>query len=248
MPYEVNTPAYSGPLELLLHLIEREELEITGLSLAQITGQFLEYVTAMQERSADELADFLVMAARLIWIKSRALLPRPPQPLPDDPEEDPAEQLARQLREYKRFRAVASWFGDLEAMGSRSYVRVAPPPDGSRRLAPGEIQWEDVLEALTQVLVGGDDSEPDVSMAAPVTVTVADQVTMILRATRRGSTLTFRHLLAEATSRLEIIITLLALLELIRRGSIHVKQAALFGEIAITGDGHEQLEPDSTLA
>jgi segregation and condensation protein A len=245
MPYEVKTPVFSGPLELLLHLIEREELEITGLSMTQITGQFLDYVAAMPERSADELADFLVMAARLIWIKSRALLPRPPQALPDEDEEDLAEQLARQLREYKRFRDVASWLGNLEAVGSRSYIRVAPPPDGSKRLAPGEIKWEDVLEALTQALVAVDDSEPAVSMVLPVQVNVADQVTRILKATRRGATVTFRHLLTGATSRLEIIVTLLALLELIRRGSIHVMQTTLFGEIAISGDGQGKPDPVS---
>jgi segregation and condensation protein A len=224
-----------------LHLIEREELEITRLSVAQITDQFLEYVAGMQERSADELADFLVMAARLIWIKSLALLPSPPRSPTEEDEEDPAEQLARQLREYKRFRDVAAWLGTLEASGARAYARVAPLPTGPRRLAPGEVKWGAVLQALAEVLTAADEPQAVDAMVSPVVVTVAEQVSKILRATRRNSTVSFRHLLSKAATRVEIVVTLLALLELIKRGSIQVRQVALFGEISISSNGPGEL-------
>jgi segregation and condensation protein A len=92
--YTISLPVFEGPLDLLLHLIEREELDITAISLVQITDQYLQYIEQMERVNADYLADFLVIAAQLIWIKSRALLPKPPAP-PEEEEEDPGEQLGR---------------------------------------------------------------------------------------------------------------------------------------------------------
>src|SRR5512137_2055525 len=103
-PYQVRLPAFEGPLDLLLQLIEREKLDISSISLAQVADQFLAYVREMDQIAADTLADFLVVASRLVWIKSHLLLPQPLQPGDDEQEEDPAEALARQLREYKRFK------------------------------------------------------------------------------------------------------------------------------------------------
>ena len=104
--YRVALPVFEGPLDLLLHLIERDELDITAVSLGQVTGQYLEYLGQLQETvddtQGDALADFLVVAAKLLWIKSRALLPKPPALVAD--EEDPAENPAHRLREYRRFK------------------------------------------------------------------------------------------------------------------------------------------------
>ena len=100
--YAVSLPVFSGPMDLLLHLIEREELDITRVALAQVTDQYLAYVRQLEQRQIADLAEFLIIAARLLLIKSEALLPRPPARQPE--ELDPAEELARQLREYKRFK------------------------------------------------------------------------------------------------------------------------------------------------
>ena len=107
--YTVTIPVFEGPLDLLLQLIERAELDITAVSIAQVTDQFLAHIRTM-EVPADEISSFLVMAARLIQIKSEVLLPRPPIRQPG--EENPAEELARQLRIYKRFKEVAAWLED----------------------------------------------------------------------------------------------------------------------------------------
>src|SRR5512137_283080 len=104
--YQVRLPVFEGPLDLLLQLIERERLDISVVSIAAVTEQFLIYVRQIEDIQPDTLADFLVMAARLVWIKSRILLPQPARP-DDDEEEDPAEALARQLKEYKRFKEAA---------------------------------------------------------------------------------------------------------------------------------------------
>ena len=133
--YQVRLPVFEGPLDLLLHLIEREKLDISTVSLAQVTGQFLDYVNDCEDIQPHILADFLVMAARLVFIKSRALLPRPPA-ANDEEEEDPGEVLARQLREYKRFRQAASALRVIEESGFRSYIRVAGPPELERGWRP----------------------------------------------------------------------------------------------------------------
>ncbi|HAE58870.1 MAG TPA: hypothetical protein DCG54_05015, partial [Anaerolineae bacterium] len=105
--YTVQIPVYEGPLDLLLQLIERAELDITSVALAMVTDQYLKYIRAMQEARAEEISAFLVIAAKLIQIKSEALLPRPP--VREVGEEDPAENLARQLRIYKQFKKIANW-------------------------------------------------------------------------------------------------------------------------------------------
>ena len=106
--YQVALPVFEGPLDLLLHLIERQELDITAISLAQVTNQYLEYLAGASERDPDNLADFLVVAAKLLLIKSRVLLPQPPAP-PAAEEEDLGDDLVRQLVEYKRFKEAARW-------------------------------------------------------------------------------------------------------------------------------------------
>ncbi|MEJ2735962.1 MAG: segregation/condensation protein A, partial [Anaerolineae bacterium] len=114
--YQVALPVFEGPLELLLHLIEREELDITQVSLAQVTNQYLDYLAQLSERDPDNLADFLVVAAKLLLIKSRILLPQAPSPTVSD-EEDLGEDLVRQHKEYRRFKEAARWLKELDEEG-----------------------------------------------------------------------------------------------------------------------------------
>jgi segregation and condensation protein A len=233
MPYEVQLPLFEGPLDLLLRLIEREELEITAVSVAQIADQFLSYLSILHERPAAELADFLVMAARLLVIKSRALLPRPPQPVDPMGEEDPAEVLARQLREYKRYRQAAMWLSERETAGARAYVRAASPPDIVSRLAPGEVTFQDLLVALRQALAESEPPSP-APITTPATVTIAQRIARIVKATADGRHVGFRKLLGRVCTRIDIIVTLLALLELIKQHRVTVMQTRLFGDIVIS--------------
>ena len=232
MPYEVQLEVFQGPLDLLLHLIEREEMEITAVSIAQIADQYLLHLSLMQERVAADLADFLVVAARLLWIKSRALLPRPPQPISDIEEEDPAEALARQLREYRRFKEAAGLLQAREAAGLRAYVRAAPPPLIASRMIPGQVTIEDLLDALTQALLPPPGTPSAASVVSAVKVTVAQQIARIIEVTSKGS-VRFRQLFARAASRVEIVVTLLALLELVKQRQVTMNQEQMFGEIEI---------------
>jgi segregation and condensation protein A len=230
--YTVHIPVFDGPLDLLLQLIERERLDISGVSLAKVTDQFLAHMTALEGSiTAEELASFLVIAARLILIKSRLLLPRLSRP-DEEEEEDPAETLARQLREYKRFKEAALTLRSFEERGQHSYSRIAELPELERRLGAGEVSLTDLFAAAQAALVQIPVPQPDMQgVVVPFTLTIHDQILLIRRATSGGKSVTFRELVVGATHRLEIIVTLLAILELIKRRQVTVLQTGLFGEI-----------------
>ncbi|MCR4406604.1 MAG: segregation/condensation protein A [Anaerolineae bacterium] len=246
-PYQVRLPVFEGPLDLLLHLIEREELDITAVSLAQVTDQYLAYLALMEEPPAEVLADFLVMAARLLLIKSRALLPRPSEVLSSE-EEDVGDDLARQLIEYKKFKQAAESLRQREEAGLRSYLRLAPPPRPERPLDLEDVTLDDLVAAVRQALAVTPPAPPVSEVVAPFQITIGDRIAAIRDILRTHAQVSFHHLLSEATSRLEIIVTFLAVLELIKSGYVDVQQDRLFGEIIILGkpgleinhNGHEE--------
>jgi segregation and condensation protein A len=232
--YTVHIPAFEGPFDLLLQLIEREKLDISAISLASIAGQFVAHIAELEDAiTAEELADFLAVAARLILIKSRLLLPRQTQP-DEDEEEDPAVALARQLREYKRFKQAALALRGIEDSGLHAYSRVAPPPELERRLATGEATVQDLVAAAQVALAQLPEGPAELAgVVAPFALTIHDQILLIKRMTEGGRAVTFREMVGGATHRLEIVVTLLAVLELIKRRQVTARQASLFGEIEI---------------
>ena len=121
--YEVSLPIYSGPLDLLLQLIEQEELDISRVSLAQVTNQFLTHLRQIEEQRIHEIVDFLVIAARLILIKSEGMLPRPPER--EAFESDPGDELARLLKAYKKYKELAELLLARQKAGLRTYLRLA---------------------------------------------------------------------------------------------------------------------------
>jgi segregation and condensation protein A len=237
-PYKVKLPVFEGPLDLLLHLIEQEELDITKVSLAQVTDQYLEYIGLLAELSAEILADFLVIAAKLLLIKSEFLLPRPPGASDEEEEEDLGDELARQLIEYKKFKEAALELREREETGHRAYVRLAPLPKMEKPLAMEDVSLSDLVAAV-RVALNVRPPAPSVShVVAPFTVTVREKMTLIKERLEKQRSvgragISFNRLLDQATSRLEIIITLQAVLELIKMNGITVQQERLFGEIFI---------------
>ncbi len=234
--YTVALPVFEGPLDLLLYLIEREELEIAAVSVAQVTGQYLTYLSELQAHAQsihpDALADFLVMAARLIWIKSRSLLPRPPAAAEE--EEDPAATLALQIQEYKRFKVAAQHLRDCEADHRMMYVRVAGPPHPTTpRPLAGQGDVADLWKIVQRALSAMPPSQPADLVVAPLPFTVHDKIDLITRYTSQSGAVRFGDLLALAYSRVEVVITLLAVLELMKRRQIVVEQNSLFGDILI---------------
>ncbi len=233
-PYQVKLPIFQGPLDLLLHLIKREELDITKISLAQVTDQYLEYISLLEELNAEILADFLVIAAKLLLIKSEMLLPRPPGAPGEEEEEDVGDELARQLIEYKKFKEAALELREREEMGFRAYVRLAPLPKLERSLLDLEdVSLADLVEAVQLALNVRPPASSVSEVVTPFTVTVAEKMAFIEERLAKQRRVSFNHLLAQAASRLEIIVTLQAVLELIKLKGIVVQQERLFGEIAI---------------
>ncbi|MCA9873008.1 MAG: segregation/condensation protein A [Anaerolineales bacterium] len=240
--YKIDLPAFAGPLDLLLHLIEREELDITAVSLVQITGQYLAQVEQLKEDRLDELIDFLVIGARLALIKSRALLPQTPG-LPGDgeEEEDPAEALVRQLRQYKRFKEAASWLHEREEQNLRTYLRVAPPPKLEERLDMTGISVESLITAVLDVLSHAENLEESVAIAQPRQLTIEGQIKRLRARLKHGESFMFQDLLSSERSRVEISVTLLAVLELIKRHEATAVQTAMFGPIEIRA--YEEMAP-----
>jgi segregation and condensation protein A len=231
--YQVRLPVFEGPLDLLLHLIEREKLDISTVSLAQIADQFLEYVRSIETVQPGTLADFLVMAARLVYIKSRLLLPQPANTESGEEEEDPGEALARQLREYKRFRDAAQALRVIEERGLHSYLRVAGPPELERRLEGGDATLADLLAAAHAAFTVQPPKPPVGTVVSPFTITIHDQIRLIAQATAGNRPVIFSSLLRYMHNRVETIVTLQAVLELLKRHQVQAEQSRLFGEIVI---------------
>jgi len=233
-PYTIDLPSFAGPLDLLLHLIERQELDITAISLVKVTEQYLEQIEQMKQNRMEELIDFLVVAARLVQIKSRALLPQSPVIIEgEEEEEDPAEALLRQLREYKRFKQAATWLQKREEQGLRTYLRVAPPPKLDGRLDMSGITIDSLLTAVREALSRVDDREDSVAIVQPRRITIEGQITQLRQRAKTGLAFGFTDLLSAKTSRVEISITLLAVLELIKRRELLASQTELFGPIEL---------------
>jgi len=230
--YQVELPVFEGPLDLLLHLIEREELDITQVSLAQITNQYLEYLAQLSERDPDSLADFLVIAAKLLLIKSRVLLPQPSAPTATD-EEDVGEDLVRQLIEYKKFKDAARWLQELDDQGLRSYIRLAGTPPLEPTVDLGDVTLDDLLATVREILAIKPPTPSVNNSVPPVIITIANQMDLIEKATTGKRTVSFRRILEQAATRLEIIVTLLALLEMVKQLRVTIQQDLAFGDILI---------------
>jgi segregation and condensation protein A len=232
--HSFRLPDFEGPLDLLLHLIEHRELDITRVSLAAVADQFLEIISAPGAVELSALADYLIIAAKLILIKSRLLLPQPEATAPDE-EEDPGEALARQLREYKMFKQVAAQLRERERKGLRTFPRMAPPPKLQPRPVPLEgVSSDDLIRALQRALKIRP-ALPQGTLQVPLAVSIDQKIQSILVQTAQRIPVLFSRLLDEATTRVEVIVTFLAVLEMIKRQQIIARQSAIFGEIVLEG-------------
>ncbi len=228
--YTVNTPVYEGPLDLLLQLIEHAELDITAVSLALVTDQYLAYIHQMQV-PADEISAFLVVAAKLIQIKSEALLPRPP--VREAGEEDLGESLARQLRIYKRFKELSNWLDDRETRHLRTYLRVAPPPRVEGRLDLSDTTLADLMAAAEDIFAEEAEKLALGTVISAPHITIREKIALIAERLGKSRNATFNGLLGNKPTRLEVVVTFLALLELVKRYRVSARQERLFSDIQI---------------
>jgi segregation and condensation protein A len=233
--YQVQTDLYQGPLDLLLELIERAELDITRLALAQVTDPYLAYLRQLQEQDAAEVSAFLVIAARLVQIKSAALLPRPTVDPSLNEEEDPGEALARQLIQYKRFKELAGYLNQREESNLRSYLRLADAPKIpiTVHLDLTGLGMPEFVTAAYNVFFGKPNASSLDRVVSIPRVTIREKIQAILERLRQVHLTTFRSMLPPGTSRVEVVVTFLALLELVKRRIVSAEQSTLFADIQV---------------
>jgi len=231
--YPVRLHNFEGPLDLLLHLIRKHEVDIYDIPIAIVTRQYLDYLNLMQELDLDVVGEFLVMAATLIHIKSRMLLPRP-DPTQEDPGEDPREALVRRLLEHQRFKAAAELLHEKEIQRSAQWGR----PDGRVADVVGEapepefeVDLFSLMAAFRQVLDRAR-ARPRV-LLPPEQISIEDRIAQLVSRLSETEACGFEELFADVQTRGGMIVTFLALLEMIRLKVVRVFQQGNFGPIRV---------------
>ena len=233
--YKVKLEIFEGPLDLLLYLIKRDEIDIYDISLERITKQYLEYLQAFKELNIDMAGEFVVMAANLIYWKSRSLLPVDQQPPEEDVEEDdPRWELIRQLIEYKKFKEAAEQLQVRQLEQEKIFSRAGSAPAllASAPLRLGEVGIFQLINAFQTVLKRVEARE-NLQEIFGDNFTVSDKIDQILQSVANKTSVRFSSLFAAAASRVEIVVTFLALLELIRLKQVRALQSNPFDEIEI---------------
>jgi segregation and condensation protein A len=234
--YKVQLPVFEGPLDLLLYLIKKEEVDIYDIPIERITTQYMEYLSVMRLLNLDIAGEFIVMAATLMYIKSRLLLPADQQVRDAEEEEgvDPRWELIRQLVEYKKFKSAAEQLQQLAAQQENLFMRqgveIETAPEEEVPL--GDVSLFDLLHAFKETLKRAQERE-DFREIADERFTVTDKIGEIIFLLKERDSVLFHELFSKLASRAEIVVTFLALLELIRLKQIRVRQAEHFGEIEI---------------
>jgi segregation and condensation protein A len=235
--YKVKFEVFEGPLDLLLYLIKKEEVDIYDVNLTKLATQFIEYIELMRMLDLDIAGEFLVMASTLMYIKSRELLPVEQQVTAEgeDEGEDPRWELIRQLVEYKKFKDAAAQLQTLEARQENVFPRlpVKPTFDQDETHARPDVSIFDLLNAVNSVLKRINKRE-DLRDIFEDKWTVSEKIEELRRILADQDTLRFSDLFARAQSRSEVVVIFLALLELIRLKLIAASQPEAFGDILIS--------------
>ena len=239
--YKVKLDVFEGPLDLLLYLVRKDEMDIYDISIERITRQYLEYLEAMESIDVEIGGEFIVMAANLLYIKSRTLLPVDLQgPVEEEgEEEDPRWELIRQLIEYKKFKEAAGDLRDREELRTKLFGRTpsAPPPDGGATLLAGEVGALDLISAFQRVLERLEKRKGAEREIEADRFTVSEKIEYVLKILPENEPLKFEELFAGQTTRGELVATFLALLELVRLRHVQVEQDGAFGDILLRRRG-----------
>jgi segregation and condensation protein A len=232
----IKLEQFSGPLDLLLKLIEKEELDITEISLAKITDQYIEYIQQSPQIKPEEMADFLVLAARLLLIKSKALFPY----LITEEEAEDAQELERQLKIYKEFaqaaKKISRLIGKKRFMFGRQFSRRALLTGLKKFSPPKNITAKDLKQIMQEIIERLQPVQDLEEQVLEETVSIEEKIAQIQQEIKKRLNFTFSRLLNQAQNKTEIIVSFLAVLELVKQRTIIVEQSGLFGEIKINGN------------
>ncbi len=228
MPTEIKLEKFEGPLDLLLQLIEQEKMTITEVSLSEITEQFLHYLDRMGDDRSENLADFLVIATKLVYLKSKHLLPFL------QPEEDDGPSLADQLKLYKEYLEASKKINIFWSANRISYGRLEPPVKAIGFVMPLNAQKDDLYSSFLFLLKRLTPINPLPVVHMDRAISVKQTIDSIRNIFKTHQQLNFKQLLNDATSRTEVIVSFLAILELIKENSIYIKQGGAFEDLLIT--------------
>ncbi|OGQ77964.1 MAG: hypothetical protein A3F90_19065 [Deltaproteobacteria bacterium RIFCSPLOWO2_12_FULL_60_19] len=231
MTSKVELEIFEGPLDLLLHLIKKSEVSITDIPIAPITEQYLATIELMGDLNLDVAGEFLVMAATLIHIKSRMLLPPDESDLEEDEEGDPRAELARRLLEYQRFKEAAEELARRDILRRDVFTRAPEPPEEVETGGFESVSLFDLISALRTVL----DRLPKDSVheVALEKVSVREKMSQLLDRLRQEEKVVFQSVFEGASSRMEVIVTFLAMLELVKMRAIRIWQEEVVGPIVL---------------
>ena len=226
--YNIKIPVFEGPFDLLLHLIREAKIDIYDIPIALITGQYLKYLEMMKELNLEIAGDFLVMAATLIHIKSRMLLP-PDEEAPLEEREDPRLELVHKLLEYQTFKEAASTLREREEEWMKVFSK-EPISEDSEELYLVDVNLFDLMGAFKNLL---DTVSPDIVTITKETLTVKDRMSVIMEIIEGFEAMRFEEIFKGSRTRIQLIVTFVALLELIRLGLVKAYQEKEFGNIWI---------------
>ena len=245
--YSIKLPAFEGPLDLLLHLIKENKIDIYDIPIALITHQYLEYIEMMKELNLDVAGEFLLMAATLIHIKSRMLLPV--EEVTGEEPEDPRFELVQRLLEYQAFKEASLAFREREEEWSNIFHRERTEEkvgeEGSEELNLFDLSLFDLMGAFKRLL---DRVPPEVVNITRETLTVKDRIGFIIEKMENQDTIRFEDLFEGAMTRTHLVVTLIALLEILRLGLARAYQERDFGPIWIINSQRKPVEETEPAA
>jgi segregation and condensation protein A len=229
---EVFLEAFEGPLDLLLYLIKRQNLDILDIPIAEITRQYMEYIELMKELRLELAAEYLVMAAMLAEIKSRMLLPRPVEA---EDEEDPRAELIRRLQEYERFKQAAEDIDQIPRMERDTFPVAVQAPDKQVIARPPEVSLQELLIAAKQAMTRAEMFSHHHVQMEPLSV--RERMSMVLSRVGSGEFTSFTALFKLEEGRMGVVVALLAVLELIKESLIELVQSEPFAPIYVKAAG-----------
>ncbi len=237
MAYEVHLSQFEGPLDLLLHLIGQAKIDIKDIFISEITTQYLALMDEVDELDMDTASEFLIMAATLVYIKSRSLLPRPPREEIEEGGEDPEAALIRQLREYKAFKEAGAKLAELQSHMAFAYTRlpeefILPPQEYSLAETTSTALYEAFFAVLNREVAAPSPESPLHQVKADA-FTIRGQLKKIRAVLSEKGHTSFDALFNPTSSKLEKIVTFMALLDMIMRNEITLKQSKPYGTITI---------------
>jgi segregation and condensation protein A len=239
--YNIKIPVFEGPLDLLLHLIRENKIDIYDIPIALITHQYLKYLKIMKELNLDIAGEFLAMAATLIYIKSRTLLP-PDEEAPPEEQEDPRRELVQRLIEYQKYKDAAAQLREREEEWLKVFQREPVFDERDEDIYLSDVSLFDLLSAFKKIL---ETAPPEVGTITKETLTVKDKISLIVEMLEGQETIRFEEFFKSGVTRIQLIVTFIALLELIRLGLIRAYQEKDFGNIWVI---KQNVELPPTLA